>query len=144
MNRIDLLKKNYQRLCEYSWDRIAARFRKETTEARSFLKSGIPTRNAGFNRLIEQIEHVAVNSRDPVLLMGPTGAGKSQLARRIHELKKTRHQIAGAFVEVNCATLRGDAAMSALFGHVKGAFTGALRDRAAMRSYRERSRSMRL
>lgn len=114
------------------YDRIAARFRKETTEARSFLKSGIPTRNAGFNRLIEQIEHVAVNSRDPVLLMGPTGAGKSQLARRIHELKKTRHQIAGAFVEVNCATLRGDAAMSALFGHVKGAFTGALRDRAGL------------
>lgn len=114
------------------YDRIAARFRREATEARSFLKSGIVTRNAGFNRLIEQIEHVAVNSRDPVLLMGPTGAGKSQLARRIHELKKTRHQIAGAFVEVNCATLRGDAAMSALFGHVKGAFTGALRDRAGL------------
>ena len=33
----------------------------------------------------------------------------------------------GPFVEVNCATLRGDAAMSALFGHVQGAFTGALR-----------------
>jgi len=114
------------------YDRIAARFRHEATEARSFLKSGIATRNAGFNRLIEQIEHVAMNSRDPVLLMGPTGAGKSQLARRIHELKKTRHQIAGAFVEVNCATLRGDSAMSALFGHVKGAFTGALRDRSGL------------
>lgn len=114
------------------YDRIAARFRKEATEARSFLKSGIETRNQRFNRLIEQIEHVAVHSRDPVLLMGPTGAGKSQLARRIHELKKARHQIRGAFVEVNCATLRGDAAMSALFGHVKGAFTGALKDRAGL------------
>lgn len=111
------------------YDRIAARFRREASEARSFLKSGIETRNQRFNRLIEQIEHVAVNSRNPVLLMGPTGAGKSQLARRMYELKKARHQIGGAFVEVNCATLRGDAAMSALFGHVRGAFTGALKDR---------------
>jgi transcriptional regulatory protein RtcR len=114
------------------YDRIAARFRREATEARSFLKSGIETRNASFNRMIEQIEQVAVNSRDPMLLMGPTGAGKSRLARRIYELKKLRHQLAGAFVEVNCATLRGDAAMSALFGHVKGAFTGALKDRAGL------------
>ena len=36
------------------------------------------------------------------------------------------------FVEVNCATLRGDQAMSALFGHVKGAFTGAVADRAGL------------
>src|SRR5262249_19393517 len=64
--------------------------------------------------------------------MGPTGAGKSQLARRIYELKKARHQIEGAFVDVNCATLRGDAAMSALFGHRKGAFTGAVADRAGL------------
>ena len=112
------------------YDRIAARFRKEATEARSFPKSGNETRNVRFNRLIEQIEHVVVHSRNPVLLMGPTGAGKSQLARRIYELKRARHQIAGAFVELNCATLRGDAAMSALFGHVKGSFTGALKDRA--------------
>jgi len=112
------------------YDRIAARFKKEATEARSFLKSGIETRNERFNGLIEQIEHVVVQSRNPVLLMGPTGAGKSQLARRIYELKRARHQIAGAFVELNCATLRGDAAMSALFGHVKGSFTGALKDRA--------------
>ena len=61
--------------------------------------------------------------------MGPTGAGKSKLARRIFELKKMRHTISGEFIDVNCATLRGDGAMSTLFGHVKGAFTGALRDR---------------
>jgi len=111
---------------------IAARFQREFTDNISGLKSGIATRNATFNRLIEELEHVAANSVDPLLLMGPTGAGKSQLARRVYELKKHRRQVEGAFVEVNCATLRGDAAMSALFGHKKGAFTGAASDRAGL------------
>ncbi|MCC6233410.1 MAG: sigma 54-interacting transcriptional regulator [Verrucomicrobiales bacterium] len=114
------------------YDRIAARFRQEATDARALLKSGIATRNAGFNTLIEQIEHVALHSRDPILFTGPTGSGKSQLARRVYELRRGRHQVSGPFVAVNCATLRGDAAMSALFGHVKGAFTGAVRDRAGL------------
>jgi len=64
--------------------------------------------------------------------MGPTGAGKSRLAKRIYELKRERHQVTGDFVEVNCATIRGDGAMSTLFGHVKGAFTGALKDRPGL------------
>jgi len=98
----------------------------------SFLKSGIETRNAAFNCLIERIEQVAIASRAPLLLMGPTGAGKSQLARRIYDLKKARSLVAGEFVEVNSAALRGDAAMSALFGHVKRAFTGAARDRPGL------------
>src|SRR5262249_53172240 len=68
----------------------------------------------------------------PILLLGPTGAGKSLLARRIYELKQSRRLVKGRFVEVNCATVRGDAAMSALFGHVKGAFTGAMRDRPGL------------
>ena len=77
------------------------------------------------SRSIEQIERVAVRSSAPMLLIGPTGAGKSFLARRVYELKRSRHLVDGRFVEVNCATLRGDGAMSALFGHIKGAFTGA-------------------
>src|SRR6267378_7312240 len=111
------------------YDRIASRFRQEQREAVSYLKGGIDTRNSAFNQLIDRIEQVAVATRDPLLLMGPTGAGKSKLARRIFELKKLRHAVTGDFIDVNCATLRGDGAMSTLFGHVKGAFTGALRDR---------------
>ena len=114
------------------YDRIAMRFKAEQTEATSFLKSGIETKNPAFNHMISRIEHVAIKSVAPLLLTGPTGAGKSQLARRIFELKHTRHQVKGAFVEVNCATLRGDQAMSALFGHVKGAFTGANTDRPGL------------
>ncbi len=75
---------------------------------------------------------MAIKSRAPILLNGPTGAGKSFLARRIFELKQARHQFSGAFVEVNCATLRGDTAMSTLFGHVKGAFTGARESREGL------------
>jgi transcriptional regulatory protein RtcR len=114
------------------YDRIASRFRQEQREAVSYLKSGIDTRNSAFNHLIDRIEQVAIATRDPLLLMGPTGAGKSLLAKRIYELKKNRRAVDGAFVEVNCATVRGDAAMSALFGHVKGAFTGAQKDRPGL------------
>ncbi|MGL4286311.1 MAG: RNA repair transcriptional activator RtcR [Phreatobacter sp.] len=114
------------------YDAIATRFAAEREEATSFLKSGIATRSRAFNAMIDQIEKVAIRSRAPFLLTGPTGAGKSQLARRIYELKKARHQVTGAFVEVNCATLRGDQAMSTLFGHVKGAFTGAQTERAGL------------
>jgi len=114
------------------YDSIATRFAAASAESTSFLKSGIETRNAGFNRMIDEIEQVAVRSRAPVLLMGPTGAGKSQLARRIYELKRLKHQVKGDFVEVNCATLKGDSAMSALFGHRKGAFTGAVADRPGL------------
>ncbi|MCB0289575.1 MAG: RNA repair transcriptional activator RtcR [Calditrichaeota bacterium] len=111
------------------YDRLASRFVQEQQEGLSFLKSGIDTRNDAFNRLIAEIEQVAVYSRAPILLLGPTGAGKSLLARKIYALKKSRRQVEGPLIEVNCATLRGEGAMSTLFGHVKGAFTGAMRDR---------------
>ena len=114
------------------YDRIASRFQQEQRAGVSYLKGGIETRNTAFNRLIDRIEQVAIATRDPLLLMGPTGAGKSRLARRIYELKNVRHAVKGEFVDVNCATLRGDGAMSTLFGHTKGAFTGALKDRPGL------------
>lgn len=114
------------------YDRLAQRFRLERDDAVSFLKSGIETKNTAFNELIARIERVAIASAAPILITGPTGAGKSQLARKIFELKKSRTQVEGAFVEVNCATLRGDAAMSTLFGHRRGAFTGAVSDRPGL------------
>ncbi len=107
------------------YDELASRFSLEQKESLSWLKSGIETRDASFNALIEQIEKVTLKTTAPMLLTGPTGAGKSQLARQIYRLKRNRKLITGELVEVNCATLRGDAAMSALFGHTKGAFTGA-------------------
>lgn len=114
------------------YDMLAKRFAMERENDLDFLKSGIATRNRQFNELIETIERVAIRSAEPILLTGPTGAGKSQLAKRIYELKKLNNQIKGEFVNVNCATLRGDQAMSVLFGHKKGSFTGAIADRPGL------------
>ena len=115
-----------------SYDQLAKRFHKENLDSQDLLKGGIVTRNVAFNALIKRVGRVALKSSAPLLLNGPTGAGKSQMAARIYELRAKRHLVKGPFVEVNCATLRGDNAMSTLFGHKKGAFTGAASDRAGL------------
>src|SRR5262249_24085399 len=61
-----------------------------------------------------------------VLLMGETGTGKTRLARLLHDLSPRR---AAPFTVVNCGALAANLIESEMFGHVKGAFTGADRDR---------------
>jgi transcriptional regulator with PAS, ATPase and Fis domain len=60
----------------------------------------------------------------PIMLLGETGSGKEVLARSIHELSRRR----GPFVPVNCGAIAPTLLESQLFGHVKGAFSGAHRD----------------
>jgi transcriptional regulatory protein RtcR len=85
----------------------------------SFLKAGIATRNARLQRPDRSSSSRSRPLRDPILLTRPDRRRQDALARRIFELKQHAPPAdRPSFVEVNCATLRGDAAMSALFGHV--------------------------
>jgi DNA-binding NtrC family response regulator len=76
--------------------------------------------------LMEQVQRVAPQNTT-VLLSGETGSGKTCLARVIHELSPRSSK---PFLVVNCGALSANLIESELFGHVKGAFTGADRDRA--------------
>ncbi len=77
------------------------------------------------HRLREQVS-MAAPSNGRVLISGENGTGKELVARQIHALS---HRRSGPFVEVNCAAIPEELIESELFGHVKGAFTGAVADR---------------
>jgi len=76
-------------------------------------------------------EYIDVAAAEPctVLLFGETGSGKGVAARYIHEHSPRKRR---AFVDINCSGLRGDLLKTELFGHSKGAFTGAVNDRAGL------------
>jgi two-component system nitrogen regulation response regulator NtrX len=76
-------------------------------------------------QLREQID-MAAPTNGRVLIYGENGTGKEMVARTIHALSRRRP---GAFVEVNCAAIPEELIESELFGHVRGAFTGAVADR---------------
>lgn len=117
------------RIIDLDLSRYAAltqRFEHEQSENWQQLKAHIATKNKSFNQLIQEVELVATRSSAPILIMGATGVGKSHLAKQIYQLKKEKFHLSGRFIDVNCATLIGDSAMSTLFGHSKGAFTGAI------------------
>jgi two-component system response regulator AtoC len=81
--------------------------------------------NPAMNQAVQLLDQVAPLDVG-VLLTGPTGSGKSRLARRVHERSS---RSTGPFVEVSCAALGKELLESELFGHVRGAFTGADQDR---------------
>ena len=81
--------------------------------------------SSAMQQVFAHAEQVA-DTASTVLLTGETGTGKSVIARTIHDLSSRRDRL---FVNVNCAALPGELVESELFGHEKGAFTGATAQR---------------
>jgi NtrC-family two-component system response regulator AlgB len=95
-------------------DRVGAEFPTEDVE----------TEDPAMKRVYELVRRAATSSAT-ILLLGPSGTGKSVLARHIHRMSK---ECESPFVTVNCPCLPRELLESALFGHVRGAFTGAISD----------------
>ena len=85
-------------------------------------------RSKAARKTIEMIKLVAQSQCDPILIVGETGTGKEMAAKAVHAI---RHPT-GPFVAVNCAALTANLLESELFGHVKGSFTGADRDKTGL------------
>ena len=78
--------------------------------------------SSGLKRVLKQVEDVAATNAT-VLILGETGTGKELIARAVHELSRCRNH---AFVRLNCSAIPSGLLESELFGHEKGAFTGAI------------------
>jgi sigma-54 specific flagellar transcriptional regulator A len=100
------------------------------TDAGRFRPSGDSTLIRNIQRLVAQVAPTDSN----VLILGESGTGKELVARHIHELSSRNTQ---AFVPINCGAIPADLLESELFGHEKGAFTGALSTRVGRFQFAE-------
>lgn len=88
----------------------------------------VPGISAAWKTLIETVEKIAP-SNAPVLIQGETGSGKELVARTLHQLGPRRE---APFLAINCGAVSGQLLESELFGHEKGAFTGAAASRSGL------------
>src|SRR5208283_3334483 len=105
-------------------DKQIAAFRRKLRSEDGFLE--ITGTSSAMRRVYDLIENAALSDA-PVIILGESGTGKELVARAIHQIGVRR---SAPFVKVNCAALTETLLESELFGHVKGAYTGAYKDRA--------------
>ena len=98
-------------------------FKRELSDRDTF--HGIVGISASMQRIFDLINNAA-NSDAPLLVLGESGTGKELVSQAVHECSNRRN---GPYIKVNCASLNESLLESELFGHVKGAFTGAHQNR---------------
>ena len=98
--------------------------REEVSEARAF--GDIIGRSPAMQSVIQQIDQVAPTDAS-VLVLGESGTGKELVSREIYKRSRRQEE---AMIKINCASIPRELYESEFFGHVRGAFTGAIRDRA--------------
>ena len=111
-------------------DRVASLLerRPTTRDEERTAPGGLVGRSAAMEMVTDAIRLVAPTDAT-VLITGETGTGKELVARAVHQLSR---RTAGPFVPVNCAALADGILESELFGHVRGSFTGAVRDKRGL------------
>ncbi len=107
-----------------------ARCQEQVQLSELFARMGLVGTSAALREVFRRVLKASHFSALPVLLLGETGTGKQQIAEAIHRLDPRRSS--KPFVTVNCGALHETLAGSELFGHVKGAFSGADRDRIGL------------
>jgi NtrC-family two-component system response regulator AlgB len=117
----DQMRRVIERALELHRLQVENRALREAVEEVPLLES----RSPAMQRLLETAERAAA-SQATLLLEGESGTGKNVLARQIHRWSQRRKR---SFVVVNCTTLSEQLLESELFGHVRGAFTGAVKDK---------------
>jgi DNA-binding NtrC family response regulator len=94
----------------------------EAGEIKSLFNGELIGASAAFNSILDMIEAIA-QRKCSVIITGETGVGKEMVARKLHSCSSRREKV---FIPVDCTTLTGQLFESQLFGHTKGAFTGAI------------------
>ncbi|TQM90488.1 RNA repair transcriptional activator RtcR family protein [Roseinatronobacter monicus] len=102
------------------YNALQRRFEAAAREHSALLLGGVETKSPEMLALAAELDLIISHSDAPITLVGEAGTGKSVLAARLHELKLIRRRVKGRLVSVNCATLRGDAALAALLGQRRG------------------------
>jgi DNA-binding NtrC family response regulator len=121
------LEATLQRLCELRAlraENLALRFQLDSERGTGGMVGGSPAMLAVF----KGISRIA-GKRQPVLITGETGTGKELVARAIHDLGPDKDR---PFIAVDCGALSAEIFESEMFGHVRGAFTGAVGDRPGL------------
>ena len=103
------------------YNALQRRFEAAAREHSALLLGGVETQSPEMLALAAELDLIISHSDAPITLVGEAGTGKSALAMRLHELKLIRRRVKGRLVSVNCATLRGEAALSALLGQRRAA-----------------------